>query len=404
MSDYLFIFIGIFILIIIIVLFALIGYIYITYKSYTDDIDENLSESETTINNTSKAFNKLQDNVITELAKITDSQNNIISDYPQKATFLDKNLLSLFEISSNTINYETLSDSTITADAIRVKPTILTAGNITSLTTSDKLLHICDSKTDANKATRQCISMNLTDGIFNIYTSNTAFSGAPAKNIAIHNNDNTVLANFNAVDKKILLGSGDDTAAISIVNNIYTPNIIIGSYSFTAISGDKPAKLNLSYISNFTIKENLVINFLLYEIPTRFTINTIISSPVLIYSSIQIVENILKLTVNASKTILKNVINTIPINITAFAANETAIAAANVATNASSVANATAATATAAAATAATDITLAAIAAAANNAAITANATAAAASAYASSSSITTSTQIFTTNGYITSS
>ena len=178
MSDYLFIFIGIFILLIIIVLFALIGYIYITYKSYTDDIDENLSESETTINNTSKAFNKLQDNVVTELAKITDSQNNIISDYPKKTTFLDKNLLSLFEISSNTINYETLSDSNITADAIRVKPTILTAGNITSLTTSDKLLHICDSKTDANKATRQCISMNLTDGIFNIYTSNTAFSGS----------------------------------------------------------------------------------------------------------------------------------------------------------------------------------------------------------------------------------
>lgn len=321
MNDYLIIFIGIFILLLIIAIFALIGYIYITYKSYSADIDENLSESETTINNTTKAFNKLQDNVVTELAKITDSQNNIISDYPKKTTFLDKNLLSLFEISNKTINYETLAASNIDADAIRIKPTILTAGNITSLTDDNKLLHICDNVTDTDMKTRKCISMNLKDGIFNIYTKNTAFSDLPAGSIAIRNNDDSILAKFDTVNKKILLGSDDDTSAISIANNIYIPNIIIGSYSFTEKNNASSAKLNLNFISNFTIKPKSAINFLLYTIPNNLSIDSYVNATE--YSSIIISQNILTLTLNTDKTINPNIINTVVINITDTSGNIT---------------------------------------------------------------------------------
>lgn len=307
MYDYLLIIIGIFILILIIAIFILLGYIYSTYKTYTLDIDRNLSDSEYTINNTSKAFNKLQDNVVTELAKITDSQNNIIADYPKKTGLINSNLLKIFDISSNLINYESILTSNIIVDNINIKPAITTAGNITSLTDKSKLLHICDNATTIKD--RKCISLNVDEGIFNIYTSNSAFSGGSASGISIRNTDNSILAKFDTVNKNIFLGS-DTSPAISVINNIYIPNIIVGSYSFIS----EPNKiLNLSYISNFLIKKGSNLNFLINDNNYKFTVPATQPELGINYTSISYASTILKLIV--SKDIAANIINNVIINV-----------------------------------------------------------------------------------------
>ena len=64
MNDFLLIFMGIFILLLIFLIFILLAYVYHTYTTYTVDINKNLETSEDAINNTSTAFNTLQDTVI----------------------------------------------------------------------------------------------------------------------------------------------------------------------------------------------------------------------------------------------------------------------------------------------------------------------------------------------------
>ena len=79
MNDFLLIFIGIFILLLIFLVFLLLAYVYNSYTTYTVDINKNLLTSEKNINDTSTAFNKLQDNVVNELAKV--NKNQIYSKY-----------------------------------------------------------------------------------------------------------------------------------------------------------------------------------------------------------------------------------------------------------------------------------------------------------------------------------
>lgn len=71
--------------------------------------------------------------------------------------------------------------------------------------------------------------MNIDDSdMFNIYTSNINKHSSNVLGINIYDSNNGVLASFDAFNRKILLGSGSaETAAISINNNIYTPNVIV---------------------------------------------------------------------------------------------------------------------------------------------------------------------------------
>ena len=101
MNDFLLIFMGIFILLLIFLIFILLAYVYHTYTTYTVDINKNLETSEDAINNTSTAFNKLQDTVINELAKVNKNQETVITTIPNNLTSLNSNLLNIFDISSN---------------------------------------------------------------------------------------------------------------------------------------------------------------------------------------------------------------------------------------------------------------------------------------------------------------
>ena len=89
MNDFLLIFIGIFILLLIFLVFLLLAYVYNSYTTYTVDINKNLSTSETNINNTSNAFNKLQDNVINELANVNKNQEIIVKNVPNNLIALN---------------------------------------------------------------------------------------------------------------------------------------------------------------------------------------------------------------------------------------------------------------------------------------------------------------------------
>ena len=61
MNNNFFIFVGLFILFLILGVIVLLYYIYKTYTIYKNNIDNNFIISEKNINNTSVAFDKLQD-------------------------------------------------------------------------------------------------------------------------------------------------------------------------------------------------------------------------------------------------------------------------------------------------------------------------------------------------------
>jgi hypothetical protein len=106
--------------------------------------------------------------------------------------------------------------------------------------------------------------MNIdSNGLFNIYTKNN-LANDPKSNIAgivIKNYDNTILASFNGESNLISLGSNINPA-ISIKNNIYTPDIIVCNYKL--INGT-PDKISLSIISNINISKDVYINFYLFQ-------------------------------------------------------------------------------------------------------------------------------------------
>ena len=100
MSNLILILIGLFILLIIIGLIIIVYYIYRTYKIYKNNIDKNLSLSENNINNTSTAFDKLQDDINDKLNDINQKNNDLIINEPKKLNTLNSNLNKLFNINN----------------------------------------------------------------------------------------------------------------------------------------------------------------------------------------------------------------------------------------------------------------------------------------------------------------
>ena len=252
MNDFLLIFMGIFILLLIFLIFILLAYVYHTYTTYTVDINKNLETSEDAINNTSTAFNKLQDSVINELAKVNKNQETIITTLPDNLISLNSNLLNIFEISSNNNKITDITKTKIDYDSLGVLKPFTSYKNFTTITdATNNFLTICNNKTDPSK--KACIRMNIDDSdMFNIYTSNINRNSSNVLGINIYDSNNGVLASFDAFNRKILLGSGSsETAAISINNNVYTPNVIVckctyyntdgtpGPIGFTGAKGDK---------------------------------------------------------------------------------------------------------------------------------------------------------------------
>ena len=252
MNDFLLIFMGIFILLLIFLIFILLAYVYNTYTTYTIDINKNLETSEDAINNTSTAFNTLQDTVINELAKVNKNQETIITTIPDNLVSLNSNILSIFELSSNNNKITDITKNKIEFDSLGVVKPFTSYKNFTTITDKDtNFLTVCNNRTDPIR--KACVRMNIDDSdMFNIYTSNINGNSTNVLGINIYDSNNGVLASFDAANKKILLGSGStNTAAISINNNVYTPNVIVckctyyntygnpGPIGFNGAKGDK---------------------------------------------------------------------------------------------------------------------------------------------------------------------
>ena len=257
MNDFLLIFMGIFILLLMVLAFLLLAYFYNSYTTYTVDINKNLETSEKSINNTSTAFNKLQDKVINELAKVNKNQEIIVKNVPNNLIALNSNILNMFETTSNNIiNNTDITKSNITIDGINVIKPFTAFKNFTSVTDANNSFNICNSETDALK--RSCIRMNISGNNFNIFSSNANSSNI--QSINIYDSNNGILASFDTFNKNISLGSNVNPA-ISIKNNVYTPDTIVCKYTIS-----KAAKtITILLLSNFKITQNRYINIPIFS-------------------------------------------------------------------------------------------------------------------------------------------
>jgi len=278
MNEIVVIFLGIFILIIFIILFVLLYYINDNFIKYNDEVKDNLYKSEQVINDTSSAFNKLQDNVINKIAKVNSNQEDIINNNNTASGKMSTNLLNVMDIINNGVSFSNLTSNIIDPSKplqIKLKPEILTYSNISVLTGSN-YLNICDNAT--NSSNRKCLNINVdSGGIFNINTANNVSASNIAR-IAIKDISNNVMAEFDGANKRISLGS-NISPAIQIEDNIYTPNIIVCTYKYIntpevaanaatipPTSGSSAVKqISLTLISNFDIKPSSYLNFIVPE-------------------------------------------------------------------------------------------------------------------------------------------
>jgi hypothetical protein len=330
MNEIVIIFLGIFILIIFIILFVLLYYLNDNYIKYNDEVKDNLYKSEQIINDTSRAFNKLQDNVINKIAKVNSNQENIINNNNTASGKMSDNLLNVMDVINNGISFSNLTSNIIDPSKhlqIKLKPEIITYSNISVLTGSN-YINICDNA--INTSNRKCLNINVDGtGRFNINTSNNV-SASNIANIAIRDTSNNIMAEFDGINKRISLGS-NIAPAIQIEGNIYTPNIIVCNYKYinTPAIPDIPAipgttenpkgtaavpgsvavkKITMTLISNFDIKPASYLNFIISE----NYISTVIESSG--YTNPSFVTPILKLKNTAA--IPKNTITILDIIIT----------------------------------------------------------------------------------------
>lgn len=282
MSDFILIFLGIFILLLIILIFILLAYVYNTYVSYTIEINKNLNDSENIINDTNRAFNKLQDNVVNNIATVKTNQEVILENNKNKLDKLDANLLNILDIKNDGTKLGSILSSNIDNNKsldIDIKSKITAFKELNVLTNSNQYVNICNSTNDASK--RKCVNMNIDNlGNFNIYTKNKLANNIESNiaNIAFRDINDNILAEFNSSNNSISLGSNENPA-IYIKNNIYTPDIIVCNYNYIpeilpvaeipgtattsnipAVSGSPP-KIKLTFISNFNIKKDIFICF-----------------------------------------------------------------------------------------------------------------------------------------------
>ena len=259
MNDFILIFMGIFILLLIVLVFLLLAYVYNSYTTYTVDINKNLVTSEATINNTSKAFNKLEDKVVNELANVNKNQETIVKTVPNNLISINSNILNMFQpIDADNVANTDITKNNITINGINMIKPFTSYKNLSSITDENNYFNICDNNTDASK--RSCIKMNILDNNFNFYTSNANSSNI--KSINIYDSNNGILASFDTYNKNISLGS-DINPAISIKNNVYNPDIIVCKYRI--ISNGNKYQMNLFIISNFNIKMEKYINIPIFN-------------------------------------------------------------------------------------------------------------------------------------------
>lgn len=287
------IFICLFILFLILGIIIILYYIYKSYTIYKNNINNNLLLSEKNINNTSDAFNKLQEQISDKLNNINQKNNQMIINEPKKLNILNSNLNTLFNIN----NFNDFMNSNLPNDNININMNsrIINYSGITNLTDNNNYFKICDNAINENN--RKCINLNIDNsGNFNIYPGLDSTS-QNVSSLSIFNKNKNVLAKFDLTSNIISLGS-DNNPAISINNNIYTPNIIICNYTFNMATSSELAKLNLNYISNFNLQAKTYLNFMInstynfYLSPNQI-INNYIDINKISYSN-----NILKLYIN----------------------------------------------------------------------------------------------------------
>ena len=254
MNNNFFIFVGLFILFLILGVIILLYYIYKTYTIYKNNIDTNLSISENNINNTSVAFDKLQDNINDKINIINQKNNELMINEPKKLNVLNSNLNTLFSIN----NFNDFMNSNISATDninINMNSRIINYSGITNLTDNNNYFKICDN--NLNESNRKCINLNVDNsGNFNIYPGLNNSNSQNVSSLSIFNTNKNVLAKFDLNSNIISLGS-DNNPAISINNNIYTPNIIVCNYTFNMATSSQEAIIILNFISNFNLMSNL---------------------------------------------------------------------------------------------------------------------------------------------------
>lgn len=297
MTNNSFIFIGLFILLLMLAIIIILYYIYRSYTIYKNNMDYNLSLSEENVNETHNAFNKLQQDINDKLNVVNNNNNKIIENEPIKFNILNSNLNTLFNIDNNNIKFNDFINSNLSIDNINLKMNskITNFSEITNLTDNNNYFKICNNSIDINS--RKCINLNVDSfGNFNIYPGLNNNS-TNVSSLSVFNKNKNVLAKFDLNSNIISLGS-DSNPAILINNNIYTPNIIVCNYTFSMATSSEPAKITLNYISNYNLRYQTYLNFMInsnynfnlssYQ-PSNFYINT---------SKMNYTNNILKMFIN----------------------------------------------------------------------------------------------------------
>jgi hypothetical protein len=285
-------------------MFILMSYLYDTYTNYKININNNLIRSEKQINDTSFAFNNLQDIIVKDVTRVNSSILNMSNAINNDILNLNSNITNIFELSSNNIRVNDLYSTSVPSSDINLNlnNNVSTWSSLTMHTdASSKYFNICDNKT--NLSDQVCVTMNIDDsGIFNIYSSNKNNS-KKVNGINIYNDSNVLVA-FNTTNNSISLGSNINPA-IFIKDNIYTPQIINVQFTILLPVPTSPTLTNLllQYISNFDIPANTYINFII-NTTQKFTVQ----------APYQYSNNILKL--RTSALITKSTVNNLQIPIT----------------------------------------------------------------------------------------
>jgi hypothetical protein len=320
MNNYLFIFFNLFILIVIIIIIILLYFFYKKYVNHKKNIDANLSLSESTLNSATETFDKLQDEINDKLNEINQKNNDFIVSETNKLNSinsnLNNNLNKLFKV-NNFNDYINSNISNNNDISINTNSKITNYSTITNLTDNNNYFKICDNTIDENK--RKCINLNVDgSGNFNIYPGLNNSSSSNVASVSIYNTNKNVLAKFDLNSNSISLGSGSNPA-ISITNNIYTPNIIVCNYTFNMATSSQAAKINLNYISNFILQKGTYLNFMInttynFYLSTFQPDNNYIDIYKMTYDN-----NILKLLIR--NQIPSNAIINLPVNIITYDTN-----------------------------------------------------------------------------------
>jgi hypothetical protein len=270
----------------------LVAYVYDTYTSYKVDINKNLTKSEDHINKTSKSFNKLQNNVDTNISDIKNKHETLESKYSDNLKTYTSNLNNLVDVrdKNNSNIGSNLFKNDITAYnkndiELNLLTNLSTNNNILAHTSSNNYVNICDNTTGKDKNNYYCAAMNVdSNHVFNISPTNSKYNTSniskmqikgitPPVGVGSTTQPTPTLAEFDFTTNSIKFGDTTNPA-IQINNNIYTAPIISGSYSITAPAPPATATLTITFFNNLPIPANAFINFYFQTPLSIITITT----------------------------------------------------------------------------------------------------------------------------------